>query len=275
MDDLQDLSQSYESEVRHNRKRGYEGSAMRHSPVTLSPNVHADLPYERSETSRQQEAKSVDPRLKESRYVPVPEPGYPSASMRSADPGYADSGYADSGYSSQAGYPAGSVYSPPQASAYPTRSGYPPSSIYPETSGYGAPSGYPSSASVRVAQPEANYIYERAGDYASPGYTYPPGAYPAGAQPRDPWVSPQGYPYVTSSQDIPSRRAVVDDRYASGTTYYEPSLQPQPGRGAFIRPGGTPAGGYDPPTIPSQSLDPYGAPRAQAPVRDDRRGPRR
>lgn len=269
IDDLQNLSDDYQTENRDLSRRGYEGSPKTVSPLVGHPDQAPGIPYTQSQTSRRSDRSDGssmsgpessyggDRYLPQASYSsPAGQPGYPTTA------GYPPvSNY----QSSQVpGYQASQGYAPvPGYSAAPN---YPPGSGY-VTSGYLA-AGYPAPAGRPGVMADPNYTFEP--EYAGQNYQHgrQQASYQAAPRSGDPRVDPRvdprsasAYPFVTSASDVSMRGATADPRFDS---YGQPIASSQVSRAGFPAPSrGTPTGTYEPP----QPMD--GGYRD--PLRDNRR----
>jgi hypothetical protein len=261
IDDLQNLSDDYQSENRDLSRRGYEGSPKPVSPLVGLPDQAPGIPYTQSQTSRRSDRS--DPVL-----MSPPESSYGGDRYLHQSPYSSPAG--QPGYTTTAGYQPVSNYQPPQvpgyqssqgyapvagypgASNYLPGSGFPPGSSYAVTSGYSA-AGYPAPAGRPGVMVDPNYTYEST-DYAGQNYQYgrQPASYSAAPRPGDPRADPRvdprsasTYPFVSSAPDVSMRGVATDTRFDS---YGQPITSSQASRSGFPAPSrGTPTGVYDPP----------------------------
>ncbi|KAK0513288.1 hypothetical protein JMJ35_004274 [Cladonia borealis] len=236
LDDLQELSEAYESENRQMKKRGYPG-----------------IPYENSEVSRRQDATlrhsdSAD-MMMDDYYPSQPQPQYTTASTQQGYPALTSSYaqpsgglYTGSAYSTDPNYPVGSSYTTP----YPSGSARPNDNYSygnesPRNDPYRQPPGYAATQRLNPGRtPDSRDPRQDPRMEAR----YAPGR-DARMDPRDPRAmqqQPQGYGY-TSAAD-------------SGAGYAYAAPAPLPGRG--MEP-------YPPPRAPV-----YDHPYRNEPVRDAR-----
>ena len=213
LDDLQELSEAYESENRQMKKRGYPGNPTKGSPMSSTPNDGVGIPYENSEVSRRQDASlrhsdSADmmddvyyPSQPQSQYTTAsPQQGYPALTSSYAQP----SGglYAGSAYSTDPNYPVGSSYTTP----YPSGSARPNDNYSygnesPRNDPYRQPSGY-----AAAQRPNQGRTPDSRDPRQDPRLEarYAQGRDTARMDPRDPRAmqqQPQGYGY-SSAADI-------------------------------------------------------------------------
>ena len=250
LDDLQELSEAYESENRQMKKRGYPGNLTKGSPMSSTPNDGVGIPYGESEVSRRQEASlrhSDNADMMMDDYYPS-QPQYTTASTQQGYPAltssYAQSSgglYAGSAYPTDPNYPVGSSYTTPYSSGSARPSdNYSYGNESPRNSNdpYRQPSGY-----AAAQRPNQGRTPDSRDPRPDPRLEarYAPGRDPARMDPRAMQQQPQGYGY-SSAADI-----------GAGYAYAPPP--PLPGRG--MEP-------YPPPRAPV--YDPY----RNEPVRDVR-----
>ena len=276
LDDLQELSRSYEAENRQAIRRGHQGKLASTSITMSNTKDEAGIPYENSSTHRE----AV---LNQGAEDPYDQGGYSSRvpyTMAGPQPG----GYLAS---SMAEYP------PTPAGAYAGPL-YPQNPSYAQAPNYSTTSAYPGSARPS-AQDSYNPSYDPYGD-ESPRPSYPAGPRrvdpraemrdprldvrpdPRGADPRayavpDPRLDPrdmrdsrtdprmmQSYSYPVNSPDV-SMRAYGDD-------YVNASMPMGRGGGTYA-PSRVAQTGYDPRESP-QLRDAY----RHEPIREERRNRR-
>ena len=250
LDDLQELSEAYESENRQMRKKGYPGNPTKGSPVSSTPNDGVGIPYENSEVSRRQDASlrhSESTDMMDDVYYPS-QPQYSAASTQQGYPALTSS-YAQS---------SGGLYAGP---TYPTDPGYPP-----------VGSSYTAPYSSGGARPNENYTYQGNESPRNDPYRQAPG-YPTSQRPS------QGRtPDARDSRQDPR----MDPRYASSrdSARMDPRAMPQqpPGYGYSSAADIGPGYAYAPPPLSGRGMESYQPPRAPVydhpyrnePVRDVR-----
>ena len=224
LDDLQGLSEAYESENRQMKKRGYPGNPTKGSLISSTPNDGVGVPYENSEVSRRQDANlrhSDSADMMDDVYYP-PQPQYTTASTQQGYPALTSSYpqpsgglYAGSAYSTDPNYPVGSSYTTP----YPSGSARPSDNYTygnesPRNDPYRQPPGYAAAQRPNPGRPQDSRDPRQDPRLEA---RYPPSREPARMDPRAMQQQPQGYGY-SSGQDI------------GGSYAYAPP-QPLPGRG--------------------------------------------
>ena len=249
LDDLQELSEAYESENRQMKKRGYPGNPTKGSPVSSTPNDGVGIPYENSEVSRRQDASlrhSDSADMMEDVYYPSQPSQYTAASSQQGYPAltssYAQSSgglYAGSASYTDPSYPVGSSYTAPYPPGGPRpNDNYSYGNESPRNDPYRQASGYATSQRPNQGRtPDARD--PRQDPRLDPRYA--PNRDPARMDPRAMQQPQQGYGY-TSAADI-----------GGGYAYAPPP--PLSGRGMES---------YPPPRAPV--YDPY----RNEPVRDVR-----
>ena len=280
LDDLQELSQSYEAENRQAIRRGHQGMKIRSHVKSITDTV-AEIPYANSTTQRKADMKhgAEDP------YDQGTYQNQSSFSMAGPQPGYLASSRAE--------------YPPVQAGSYPGPM-YPQGPNYTQGPSYGPGPNYPS-ATRSSTQDSYNPQYGDPYRDESPRPSYPAGrpreirvdpridprdprldprADPRGVDPRayplaDPRMDPRdirdprpdtrmmsNYSYpVTSPADVPMR-GYVDD-------YGIPTVPLGRGGGSYAPPSRIVPSGYDSRESP-QMRDAY----RHEPIREERRNRR-
>ena len=253
LDDLQGLSEAYESENRQMKKRGYPGNSTKGSLMSSSPNDSVGIPYQDSEVSRRQDASlrhSDSADMMEDVYYPS-QPQYTAASTQQGYPALTSSSYAQP---SAGGLYAGSTY--PTDPSY-AGSAYPPESSYPVGSNY--PNPYPSGG----ARPNDNYTYHGNESPRNDPYRQPSG-YAAAQRPnpgrtpdsRDPRPDPRMESRYAPNRDTTRMDHRSMQQQAQGYGY---SSAPDIGAGyAYAAP---------PPPLSGRGMESYPPPRG-APVYD-------
>lgn len=260
VNDLVELSDAYVSEKHDARRRGYQGNLNAKSPASNNPNDNADISYEQSRASRDQEAilrpPQEDPYQQDLREPRDPRDRYPPQTSYTTA-------------SSQSGYPApvGANYLPPGQVGYPSPA-YPQDVPYGSSAAnYAVPPGYiPTSR-----QPAGGglYTHEMDMDYRQPAYPQGRSGQPRMAEP--PRADPGRYPpesvyrerldrplpsgYVSSQGDV-----MMQDEYYSA---------PSAGGRGFPPPRAAPTtyGSRESPQLRSDRNDPY----RNEPIREERR----
>lgn len=252
LDDLQGLSEAYESENRRIKNKGYPGNPTKGSPVSSTPNDGVGIPYENSEVSRRQDANlrhSDSADMMDDVYSYPPQPQYTSASTQQGYPAITSS-YAQ---------PPGGLYAGP---AYTTDPNYPVGSSYPTPYSSGS------------ARPSDNYSYGHGNESPRNDPYRQPSGYPAAQRPT------QGRTPDSRGDPRPDPR--MEARYATSrdSARMDSRAMPQQPQGYGYSSAAEMSAGYayaQPPPLQGRGMEPYPPPRAPVydpyrnePVRDVR-----
>ena len=273
LDDLQELSRSYEAENRRAVQRGHQGSSVERLSNLENPNGISDIPYENSATHQE----AIRNRGPEDMYEQVGYPRGPTYTMAGGQPSYLASTRAEYPPSQPGGY-AGSIY--------------PPGPNYVQGSGYANQTAYPGSVRPGVPDPY-NISYEPYPDESQrpmyPGGTRREVRMDNRPEPRDPRLEPRADPraYAIPDPRIDSRnpRDPRDESRMMPSYSYPVNSPGEPMRGyddyvnAPPIQGGRGGGPYASSRIVQSGYDSRESPQMRdayrhEPIREERRRPR-